>query len=114
MLTSQFEEAAVHFERAVENWQALDYAIETAAALHNLAVARAAANSDDRDPPLRLLAMARELRYQLNDEPGMKLIDANMAKLYGDRGSLENVKYWFEGNGLPQFTVIQEWLSALE
>jgi tetratricopeptide (TPR) repeat protein len=112
MALNQPETAAQAFTAAEQFAAASDDVVSLAANAHNLGVAQVAL--DDIDGAYATFQCVTELRNQFWDEAGNRLLQANVAYLNRDGGSVDEAANFFRDNGLPQSTTLDTWLFRIE
>jgi hypothetical protein len=110
--TGEYSLAARAFGSAVSAYESAADALPLTSALHNLASVSFA--QGDGGSGGQALAKLSELRSQFWDEFGYRLTQANVAFVDKDSRVLEDVRWYFESAGLPEYrTVIDAWRDQL-
>ena len=91
-------------------WQNLDNAALMAISRQNQIAALAMAG----DTRPQVYGQLLELHDQYSDDAGRYIVQANLARLSGQRNQLEEANSFFVSNNLPQAAITQEWLHQLD
>ena len=102
--------AANQFGTAAEMWQNLDNAALMAISRQNQIAALAMAG----DTRPQVYGQLLELHDQYSDDAGRYIVQANLARLSGQRNQLDEANSFFVSNNLPQAAITQEWLHQLD
>jgi hypothetical protein len=107
-----FAEADLHFSNAMSAWESAGRAWEMTVSMHNLACVRVMRG--DGASAFTLFVQLHELHTQYGDEAGQMLTQANLGLVSADKNTLQQVRAYFQANGLPQLGVVDAWLQQLE